>query len=383
MKYILRLAPGFVSVLLLALAACSAGQEVPPSPGLPAATALASLPLVSPSALPITPPPTVTQPPASPTPPPSPTPTLAPVLRQLTAGGCCVEPFWSPDGQRLLFLDRPSPDAAAGLYEVSLQGGGVELYSERLGIYSPDMSLLAFPQGEQTVVERLDDGQRWVIPSGGRAVSFSPDGTQLAWTAGQSGPPFDTARREVWVSQVDGSQAQLLVQLYSGGFAGWFPDGRLLVSGRVDLNEPLPGLWAVSPQDGSQSLLARGERLRGITISPGGSWLTYQMVFSANPEENGIWLVDTHSAEKRRLDQFGAYRWRDDGRLLLIPLDIRQPLHQVWQIEAATGQALPLTDPAVTPLKIANGDWSVSPDGTKIAFVSAMDHNVWLLELPE
>jgi len=383
MKYIPRLAPVLLGVLLLALATCSAGQELPPPPGLPTSAALASLPQVSPSALPITPPPTVTQPPASPTPPPSPMPTPAPVLRPLTAGGCCVEPFWSPDGQRLLFLDRPSPDAVTGLYEVSLQGRGVELYTERLGIYSPDMSLLAFPQGEQTVVERLADGQRWVIPSGGRAVSFSPDGTQLAWSAGQVGQPLDTARREVWVSQVDGSQAQLLVQLYSGGFAGWFPDGRLLVSGRLDLNEPLPGLWAVSPQDGSQSLLARGERLRGVNISPGGSWLSYQMVFSANQEENGIWLVDTHSAEKRRLDQFGAYRWRDDGRLLLIPLDTSQPFHQIWQVDAATGQAQPLTYPAITPLKIANGDWSVSPDGTKIAFVSATDNNVWLLELPE
>ena len=383
MKLILRLAPGMLGVLLLALAACSAGQELPPSPASPTSTALASLPQVSPSALPITPLPAVTQPPASPTPPPTPTPTPAPVLRQLTTDGCCVEPFWSPDGQRLLFLDRPSPDAATGLYEVNLMGGGIELYIERLGIYSPDMLLLAYPQGEQTIVERLADGERWVIPSGGRAVSFSPDGTQLAWTAGQSGPPFDTASREVWVSQVDGSQAHLLVQLYSGGFAGWFPDGRLLVSGRLDLNDPLPGLWAVSPQDGSQSLLARGERLRSVTISPGGSWLTYQMVFSVNLEENGIWLVDTHSGAKRRLDQFGAYRWRDDGHLLLIPLDTRQPLHQVWQIDAATGQAQPLTDPEVTPLKIANGDWSVSPDGTKIAYVSAADNNIWLLELPE
>jgi Tol biopolymer transport system component len=55
----------------------------------------------------------------------------------------------------------------------------------------------------------------------------------------------------------------------------------------------------------------------------------------------------------------------------------------VWQFEAQTGQSRPLTDPAATQLKIANGDWSVSPDGRQIAFVSANDNNIWLLSLPE
>jgi Tol biopolymer transport system component len=312
---------------------------------------------------------------------PTATATPAPSLRQVTSGGCCVEPFWSPDSQRLLYLDKPAPDAPAGFYSVNVQDGSAALYTDRLGLYSPDLTLRAYPDGEQTIVERLADGQRWVIPSEGRAVSFSPDGTQLAWTAGQSGPPFDTARREIWTSQVDGSQAKPLIQLYSGGFSGWFPDGRLLINGRMDLNEPQQRLWAYSPKDGSTLLLGSGERLRGVTISPGGSWVTYQVLFSANPEENGTWLVDTRNGEKRRLDLFGAYRWRDDAHLLLIPLDTSQPSHQLWQIEAATGQAQPLTDPAVTPFKIANGDWSVSPDGSKVAFVSAEDHNIWVIVL--
>jgi Tol biopolymer transport system component len=303
------------------------------------------------------------------------------VLRQLTTGGCCVEPFWSPDSQQLFYLDKPSPGAQAGFYSANVQDGSVSLFTDRLGLFSPDMSLRAFPDGKQTIVERLADEQRWVIPSAGRVVSFSPDGAQVAWTAGQSGPPFDTARREIWTSQADGSQAKALLQLYSGGFAGWFPDGRLLVNGRIDLNEPMQGLWAYSTQNGSMLPLGSGERLRGVTISPGGSWVTYQVLFSSNPDENGTWLVNTRTGEKRRLDLFGAYRWRDDSRLLLIPLDASQPSHQIWQIDAASGEAQPLTDSSVTSFKIANGDWSVSPDGTKIAFVSAQDHNIWIIEL--
>ena len=77
-----------------------------------------------------------------------------------------------------------------------------------------------------------------------------------------------------------------------------------------------------------------------------------------------------------------SYRWRDDGRLLVVPLDLTQAVHQLWEVQAATGEAYPLTDRASTPFKIANGDWSVSPDGQRIAFVSASDGNIWLLELP-
>jgi hypothetical protein len=41
-----------------------------------------------------------------------------------------------------------------------------------------------------------------------------------------------------------------------------------------------------------------------------------------------------------------------------------------------------VTDPAVTPFRISAGDWSVSPDGSKIAFVSAVDRNIWVIQLP-
>ena len=314
---------------------------------------------------------------------PTPLPTTVPELRQLTAGGCCVEPFWSPDGDRVLFLDKPSANSPTGVWSVSTAGGSSELVTERLGIYSNDMTLLAYPQNGQTIVERLADGQTWTIPSGGRAVAFSTDKTQLAWTAGQSGPPFDSARRQVWVSQVDGSQAKAVIDVYSGGFSGWFPDGRLLVSGRLAADETSSSLYAVSPADGRIVLLASGGRLRSTSISPGGSWVSYLSTLSSDPASNGLWLVSSTSGEARRVEQFGASRWQDDGHLLLVPLNLKQTYHQVWQIEAQSGLARPLTDPAVTRLKIANGDWSVSPDGRQVAYVSASDHNIWLLSLPD
>jgi Tol biopolymer transport system component len=47
-----------------------------------------------------------------------------------------------------------------------------------------------------------------------------------------------------------------------------------------------------------------------------------------------------------------------------------------------TGQTDPLTDPETTPLRIEGGDWTLSPDGKKVVFVSAVDQNLWLVTLP-
>ncbi|MGW8251018.1 MAG: hypothetical protein ACWGO1_10275, partial [Anaerolineales bacterium] len=261
------------------VAACGASAGLPPTPEASASQAPVHIedpPTVQAVSTSTSPP----QPTENQTASPTPSPTATPSLRQLTSGGCCVEPFWSPDGSRVLFLDKPSADSSIGFWGVSTDGGSPELYNDRLGIYSNDMTLLAYPQRDQTIVERLADGQSWTIPSGGRAVTFSPDSMQLAWTQGDSGPPFDTARRQVWVSNVDGSQAAAVIDLYGGGFSGWFPDGRLLVSGRLTADETAPGLYAVTPADGRIIQLASGERLRSASISPAGTWVTYLSTLS-------------------------------------------------------------------------------------------------------
>jgi hypothetical protein len=51
-------------------------------------------------------------------------------------------------------------------------------------------------------------------------------------------------------------------------------------------------------------------------------------------------------------------------------------------VAAGDGAARALTDPRFIPFRIAAGDWALSPDGNRIAFVSAADRNLWLIELP-
>ena len=380
-----KLFPFILPVIGFLLAACAASPT--PAPLLMLAQTpqmIEAFPTVAPSDTPGVPP-AVMQP--TPSPPVTPAPSF-PSTYRVTDGGCCNGPFWSSDNQKVLYLDRPSPDAMAGIWGIDRGGGSPMLITDRMGVFSADLSLRAFPAQGQTVVERLADGSRWIIPNGGRAVSFSRDGTQLVWTSGQSGPPFDSAQRQIWISNFDGSNPRKIHELLSGSVIGWYPDGRLLVSGRLSAPESGQAIWALTPPTQETETtqvkeLARGQRLRAASLSPDGAWLAYVVTFSDDPAQDGLWLLNTNNLERRKLELFGSYRWRDGSRLLIVPLDLSQSAsHRLWQMNAVSGQITPLTDPEHTPFKIANGDWSVSPDGSSIAYVSAQDQNIWVINLP-
>ncbi len=319
---------------------------------------------------------------------PAPTATPAARLHQLTSGGCCVQPFWSADGQQVRFIDRPSSGQPAGIWAVSLTGGAPILVASRLGIYSRDETLVAYLEGDQTYVERVG-GPRWLIPSGGRAVSFSPDSTQIAWQAASSLFNFDRRRVAIWVAQVDGSGARSVAALVGGSLVSWFPDGRRLLVTSHDGNQTQ--VQALNIADGVLSPLATVPRLQDLALSPGGGWLAYVVAFSGDPSLDGLWVTPVggeagnggSAAPARRLDVFGGFAWRSEGRLLVIPLDATATNNRVVEVDAASGAERTLVDPAITPFQIAQGNWALSPDGSRLAFVSAADHNIWVLDLTE
>lgn len=313
----------------------------------------------------------------------TPTPTTVPVLFPLTQGGCCVQPFWAPDSQRVLFLDKPIASLPAGLWGIGLDGGVPELFSQKIGIYSPGLTYRAFLENGVTWVEHLADGQLWQIANNGRQVYFSTNEAHLAW----SSPLGNSGLREVWVSRVDGSQAQSVYASTGASVIAWLADGRLLIQEQAPdgSRDQVLSVLSLAVQPGEQArskVLAQGFRLRSPLASPDGSWIAYYSAFDEDPEANGLWLASTRTGEKRQLSLFGAYRWRNAGQLLVIPLDLEQPEQRIWLVEAQTGAAVPVTDPAITPFKVSGGDWQASPDGQWMVFVSADDNNIWLMKLP-
>ncbi len=336
-----------------------------------------------------------------------------PALRRLTQGNCCTQAFWSPDSSQVLFIDKPSPDLPTGIWavDVTQPRPTPELLTERIAFYTPDLTLRTELSEDRTVIERLaapssstasaPEGDSlsgegslpepdstpettWEVPSEGQPVFVSPGQKRIAWQKSDEDLPFERRTTQVWVADLDGSAPQMVAELPRGGFNGWISDDVMLLSGRESLDDQEQALFALSLVDGSRVELARGERLRGGLLSPDGLWLAYFVALDEDSSQNAVWLVSTDGSERHKLerDLFGAYQWRDAHRLLIIPFQPEAASHEIWEFDAETGQARWLTD-GLPSFKIANGDWSVSPDGRYVAFVESQDRNIWLLTLPD
>jgi Tol biopolymer transport system component len=285
----------------------------------------------------------------------------------------------------VLFIDKPAPDAPVGIWgvDVTQPDPTPELVTERIAFYTADMAFLVELSEDTTVIERLADGARWMVPAEGRSVSISPGRTRIAWQVSDGDLPFERRVTQVWVANLDGTDAQAVATLPRGGFSGWISDDVLLLSGRESLESREHVLYTFSLTSGRQTELVRAERLRGGLLSPDGAWLAYYVALDEDPAQNGLWLVRTDGSERQQLDRdlFGAYQWRDAGRLLIIPFRPEAISHELWELDVNTGETRHLTDPDVTLFKIAKGDWAVSPDGRHVTFVESRDHNIWLLTL--
>ncbi len=315
----------------------------------------------------------------------TPTPTAVgePTPYRLTEGGCCSYPSWSPDSRWVPFLDRPGPYEPAGLYAVAASGGEVALIVDRAGIFSRDWSRVAYADSGRTFVERWADGERWEIPNEGRAVYFSPSGQVIEWEVMSRGIEFPDLRQQaIWLANYDGTDAREVVTIIGGEFVGWVNgEGEILVTGRLAPYGPA-GIWKIKLEDGAGQLMLEMDRVRSPLLSLGGDWLAFTVAFDTEEERNGLWVMRTDGSFSKKLDMFGAYRWRREGELLVIPLDLEQPGPTLWQLDVISGESWRLIDPMNISLRIASNDWQPAPDGEKIVFRSAEDQNLWVLELP-
>ncbi|HRA01270.1 MAG TPA: hypothetical protein PLJ62_13775, partial [Thermoflexales bacterium] len=252
------------------------------------------------------------------------------------------------------------------------------------GPFSADMRYAEDLIGGRTVITRLADGVAWVIPSGGRRASFSPDATRITWSVGEETGGFDVRKNDIYVADVDGKNAKLIATRYGGGVMAWMPDSKqILLGGKEKRADKLAKIGVMDLATGAVRPLFEAERLRNTLLSPDGKWLVYLLTASENGA-GGTFVIplDGSSAAPRQLDIFGAFQWRDGSHLLYIPLKVNAPSSELWQIDAQTGAMTQLIAAAPdSPFKIGGGDWDVSPDGNSILYLNARDRNIWVASL--
>lgn len=343
----------------------------------PSLTATVVPPPDTPTSVPASP--TVTSEAASPTS----VPASAPQLRQLTTGGCCTQIFWSSDSQQIRFIDAPPPNEPAGIWGVDVGSDGSEpaLVTGDLGFYTDGMEFRLIPGDETTTIERVANDERWTVPADG-FVSISPNYIRIAWDESDRDEPWEDRDSELWVANFDGSDARPISAMHDSRVIGWVNDDVLLLEGEESRDADEELIYTYSLSGGIMTEIARAENFRDVAISPNAEWIAYYVIFSDTVEKNGLWIARTDGTDRRRLPiAFGAYQWRNTQRLVLIPFRPEAEFHVLWQYNVTTGEVTQLTDPAETPIKIANADWAVSPDGRHVAYVDSRDDNIWLVTL--
>ena len=323
----------------------------------------------------------------------TPTPAFAPEVIELTASnpeavqitedGCCPYPDWSSDSEWVLFVDSEGKEGP-GLYGVPAAGGPATFLTARVGSYSEDLSLVAYPEAGLVYVERWAIGDRWLVPSEGREVFLSHENEWIAWEYGSTSiQDQDLKQRTIWIATIRGEDARELVTVHGGRFLDWIDHGKaILVSGRLSPLSP-SGIWRVDRDSGAATLLFSTDRARDVLISAEGEWLVLTVAFQSDRSKNGIWVLRTDGSFTTRLPVYGSYRWKQEGQLLIIPYDFEAQGPYLWQIDIKADQIWALTDPEKTELPIGNNDWQPSPDGNKVVFYSHNDDSLWVLDLPK
>lgn len=391
-----RSCAGFLLVCWLLLAGACSYEYVPDAQGTPRPVLRFSGEASSPG-------PALSTPPAAATVPSTPTAVVTgkqqttqsaqtraprPVLRRLTEPGCCSGIWWSADGQKVLFVDKPDERDAA-IWGVDAVSGELAPYSSVVGILQHHDRYAIVPQHRTLQSVTLHDretGESWDLIGVGLLPFISPDGTQLAYDGRRTHLSRSVNPRPapLVVAALDGSNPRTLNSVYGGGIIDWFPDGSgLLVIGTLAESRQLPSLWLVDVATGAMEKLVDSAFLRNVSLSPDGAWVAFLRFFEEDSALNTTWAVNVHTGERRRLDFVGGYAWveTEGNTLVYVPArDAPEAGFAVWKLDVATGERIRLADPEQTPLFIANGDWALAGDGRRLAFVSAKDYAIWLLE---
>jgi murein DD-endopeptidase MepM/ murein hydrolase activator NlpD len=292
--------------------------------------------------------------------------------------------WWNPTDPDAVYLIDAVPAQATSVFRQPLDG------SPRQFVESAPPALLS-PDGTVTVrrvegglmrITRTTDGASWDVDTGGNYPAVSPDGTRLLWEIiyGQIVPGTQPPGIDVLISNLDGSDRRS-VYTFSGGSTLWLDDHRLLITRRVTYTAETD-LYVLDVDDRPLAAIPLGtyQSLHGLKIGPGGQWIAYTLLFQQDPADSGLYVQRTTPGTiPHKLDVFGAYQWRDDRSLYVLSFDAAQSAHALGVADVITGQQRWLTDPADLPVRVANGDWHVSPDGTRIAYVDPADDGLYLL----
>jgi serine/threonine protein kinase len=238
-------------------------------------------------------------------------------ITSLSSSGDVVSSQISPDGKYLAYVSSSRGKYSLWVRQIET-ASAVQVLPSTIDVledptFSPDGIYLNFEvrrgrvHGSIYTIPTLGGTPRLLIDPADSSVSFSPDGSQLAYTLVEK----SAGELKIMVANRDGSGGRLGASERAVGldveFTGvrWSPDGKRLAVPRTDADDPgglAASLSEVDLATGKVSRMAgrRWRSIRGLTWLPDGSGLLLAALNkSGSPDQ--LWLVTYPGGERRRL----------------------------------------------------------------------------------
>jgi len=247
----------------------------------------------------------------------------------------------------------------------------------------------------QIFVRDLETGEETQITnvlSGHRNVRWSPDGSQIAFSASPGG-----IKNMLWTIPDTGGEPRLATVNVPNPEENswvtrpsWMPDGKTLVfTGFFGFGPENRGLWKVPSKGGEPQKMKMDfdGGIEGCDVSPDGSTLVFcynrdgeNPIEGSRSEGVDIYVMPMEGGTPQRItkiDQLGLAfrlpRWSPDGKqLVFLSMDWvayaeGKPNEQIWTCEFPGGEPKPITE----TINVGIRHFSWSPDGKTIIF------NMW------